>query len=128
MMKPKINITRLKNKLLILSLVLGNLPRTFFNLDKRINLSIFIERSTRIDFFYMYYVTSINFMILAYCLYKNKGVDKRISKFILILTVLDFLHLLLFASKGFGMAKIGIALFIYFLSNKIKNDKTKIAS
>lgn len=122
---------RAKNKLLFLALFIGNIPRTFFDLDTRFNLSLFIERSTRIDFFIMYYVNAINFMILAYCLHYHTGINKNVTKFILIMTILDFLHLLLFAMKGYGLAKIGIAFIIYWSLNHyqiLKNDKNKIPS
>lgn len=126
----KIN-NKVKNILLFLTFVIGNIPRIFFGSTERLNLSLLVERSTRIDFFAMYYVNAINFMILAFCLYNHKGIDKRISKFILIVTVLDFLHLLLFGMKGFGMAKIGLAIIIYWVINQINflyNDKNKIPS
>ena len=49
-----------------------------------------------------------------------KGVDKRIARFILIVCYLDFLHLMLFASQGYGFSKIGFAIAIYYTVGLIK--------
>jgi hypothetical protein len=78
----------------------------------RLNLALFVERSTRVDFFAMYYVNAISFLILAYCIHFNKGIDKRISKLILLITILDLIHLMFLAKQGYGMAKTGIAMAI----------------
>lgn len=99
-----------KNKILLSTLILGQLPTLFFGMTYRLNLSLFVERSTRVDFFAMYYVNAISFLILAYCIHFNKGIDKKISKLIFIITILDFLHLILVANQGFGMSKVGIAM------------------
>ena len=98
-----------KNSLLLSTYVLSLLTKLFFDTEKRINLSIFVERSTRLDFVALYYSIAINFIIMAYCLHYPKGIDKRVSRFILIITVLDLLHLLLLAKQGFGVAKIFIS-------------------
>lgn len=100
----------LKNHLLLSTYIISLLPKLFFDSDKRLNLGIFIERSTRIDFFVMHYTIAVNFLIMAYCLHYPKGIDKRVSRLIFIITILDFLHLLLFAKQGFGVAKIGLAI------------------
>lgn len=120
-----------KNKILLSTIFLGQIPSLFFGSKFRLTLSLFHERTARIDFFTMYYVNAISFMILAYCIHFNTGIDKKISKLIFIITILDFLHLLLIAKKGFGMAKVGIAMtFILYeyrfqLINFIKNQLKK---
>ena len=120
-----------KNKILLSTIFLGQLPSLFFGSKFRLTLSLFNERTARIDFFTMYYVNAITFLILAYCVHFSKGIDKKISKLIFIITILDFLHLLLFAKKGYGMAKVGIAIgFILYeyrfqLINFIKKRLTK---
>lgn len=104
----------MKNIFLISTFVIAQIPTIFFGRTERINLSLFIERSTRIDFFFMYYATAINFLIMAYCMHFPRGVSKKITKFILIITVLDLIHLSGFAKQKYGMAKIGLAVLIYF--------------
>ncbi len=111
-----------KNRILLSTFVIGNLPHIFFGNETRLNLSLFIERSTRIDWFAIHYVNAINFLILAYCVYRNEGIDKRFSLFVLIVTFIDFLHLLLFAMQGFGMAKIGLSALLYFIIKNKKNN------
>ena len=106
-----------KNIILFSTFLIGQIPSLFFGSKLRYNLSLFIERSTRIDFIALYYANAINFLILAYCVHFNKNIDQRISKFILIVTIVDFFHLFLFASMGFGMAKIGICIIIYYIKN-----------
>jgi len=93
------------------------IPKLFFENDFRLNLGLLVERSTRVDFFSLYYCTAINFLIMAYCLHYPKNIDKRVTRFILIITILDLLHLLLFAKQGFGIVKIAIA-FLLFLSHE----------
>jgi len=103
----------MKNILLLAIYVIAQVPSLFFGTTERMNLSLFVTRSTRLDFFTYYYAVGINFLILAYCLHFNKGVSKKVTLFILIIMALDFVHLLLFAKQGYGMSKIGLAILIY---------------
>ena len=119
-----------KNIVLLSTFVIGQIPTLFFGTVKRFNLALFVERSTRLDFFALYYANAINFLILAYCLHYSKNISKKATRFILIITSLDMIHLIGFAKQGYGMSKIGIALIIYFsyeyknyLFNFIKNEK-----
>lgn len=98
-----------KNSLLISTYVISMIPKLFYGSTERLNLGLIVERSTRIDFFFMYYGIHINFLILAYCLHFLNRIDKRVSKFILIISILDLLHLSLLSMQGFELAKIGIA-------------------
>ena len=119
-----------KNIVLLSTFIIGQIPTLFFSTVKRFNLALFVERSTRLDFFALYYANAINFLILAYCLHYSKNISKKVTRFILIITSLDMIHLIGFAKQGYGMSKIGIALIIYFsyeyrnyLFNFIKNEK-----
>lgn len=114
---------RFKNTLLLSTFIIGQLPVIAFGSAKRLNLSFFIDRSTRIDFFMMYYANAISFLILSFLLTYPKGVDRRIARFIFIICYFDFLHLLLFASQKFGMAKIAIAIVVYYLWELYKKWK-----
>ena len=113
----------IKNTLLLSTFIIGQIPVIFFGSAKRLNLSFFVERSTRIDFVAMYYANAVSFLILSYLLTYPKGVDRRISRFILIICYFDFLHLLLFASQKFGMAKIAMAIVVYYLWEMYKKWK-----
>lgn len=108
-----------KNALLISTFFIGKIPSLFFGMSERLNLSFFVERSTRLDFFAMYYVNAVSFLILAYCIRFNRGIHKWVSSLILTITALDLLHLMFFAKQGFGSAKIGIALLIVAYSNRL---------
>ena len=114
---------KFKNTMLLSCFVIGQLPALFFSNAKRLNLSFFVERSTRIDFFMMYYSNAIAFVILAYLLAYPKGVNKSVARFVLIVCYLDFLHLMLFASRGFGMTKLAIAILVYWIYEIIKKWK-----
>lgn len=105
----------MKNVLLLAIFIIAQIPSLFFGTTERLNLAIFVTRSTRLDFFAYYYAVGINFLIMAYCLHYNKGISKKVTRFILIVMCLDLIHLLLFAKQGFGMAKIGIAIIIYLI-------------
>jgi len=104
-----------KNVLLLSTFVIGQIPSLFFGTVKRWNLALFVERSTRLDFFAMYYANAINFLILAYCLHYSRQISKKATRFILIVTSLDIIHLIFFAKQGYGMSKIGIAIIIYII-------------
>lgn len=104
----------MKNKILFSVFLISQVPSLFFSdTTDRMNLSLITIRSTRLDFVALYYGNAISFLIMAYCLHYKRGIDHRITKFILIVTCLDFLHLLVFAKQGFGMSKIGLAILIY---------------
>tara|TARA_R110000803_G_scaffold69058_2_gene131203 strand:+ start:589 stop:945 length:357 start_codon:yes stop_codon:yes gene_type:complete len=117
---------RYKNALLFSCFLIGQIPAIFYGSVERLNLSLFVERSTRVDFFMMYYANAVSFLILSHLIVYPKGVDKRIARFILIICYLDLLHLLLFASQGFGMVKIGIGIGAYYLYRLIKKRNDKI--
>ena len=112
---------RIKNTLLIGVLILSQVPSVFFGTTERMNLSLLVERSTRLDFVAMYYVNAIDFLILSYCLWFPKGINVNIKFFIFLMCLLDLFHLLLFAKQGFGITKMGIAVIIYFIYDTIKN-------
>lgn len=107
-----------KDILLCLTFILSYLPKIFYGSSLRYNLSLFVERSTRVDFFAMHYSNTINFLILAYCLHFKDNIDNRITLFILVITILDFFHLLLFAKQGYGITKIGLAILIFYTLKK----------
>ncbi len=106
---------KFKNILLLSTYLLGHLPSMFFGIDTRYSLSLLGEKTSRIDFFALYYCWAITFVILAYCLWSPKGINKRIIKFIFIVSLLDFLHLIVLAMQGFGVTKFGIAMVIVFI-------------
>lgn len=116
---------RYKNIILFSVFLIGQIPTIFFGTAKRMNLAFFVERSTRLDFWTMYYANAFSFLILAHLIKYPKGVDKRIARFILIVCYLDIIHLVFFAKQGFGMAKIGaaIALFYIYALYKKSNDQ-----
>jgi len=115
--------SKVKNTLLLSCFAIGQLPALFFGNAQRLNLSFFVERSTRIDFFMMYYSNAIAFVILSYLLVFPKGINKSVARFVLIVCYLDFLHLMLFASRGFGMTKLALALIVYFIYEYLKKWK-----
>jgi len=92
----------------------------FYGEVERYNLCLLIERSTRVDFFAYYYSIAIQMLILAYCIHWNEGLNKKITKFIFVVTILDLIHLGLLASQGFGVSKIGIAALIIFYPDIIE--------
>lgn len=102
----------LKNKLLLSTYVISMIPSFFFGSCYRLNLGLLIERSTRVDFFFMYYGVSINYLILTYCVLFPKGIDKRVGLLVFIISALDLIHLILLGKQGFGLTKIGFAIAI----------------
>ena len=100
------------NTALIATFILSQIPFAFKGQTFRVDWYLFIEHTKRIDYAILFYAYSINFIILSYILHYKKKVDKRLTRLILTITVLDLIHLLLIAKQGFGMAKIGIAVLI----------------
>jgi len=80
----------------------------------RVDWYLLIDFTRRIDFAVMYLSTSINFLIISYCLYKPKGIHKEIKEFIFIVCLLDLIHYLLISRVYFGMVKIFLAIIIYY--------------
>lgn len=105
-----------KNLLLSSTYLLSQIHR-YFKDSGSIWLSVFHgrERPTDIQQAIFYYTLSINFIILSYCMHFNRGVDRRLSLLILIMTVLDFIHLFLYAKIGFGFVKIFLSIIIFAL-------------
>lgn len=107
-------MTKAKNILLLSTYVLAYLPKMFYGTTERLSLGFLVERSTRLDFFVMYYAIALQFLILAYCVKFPDGIHEKVSELILIISVLDIVHLMLLSGQGFGMVKIGIAVLILY--------------
>lgn len=103
---------KLKNGIILGTYVISLVPKLFYKNPKEIELGIFIKRCTRIDFAAIHYSIVINFFILAYCMHYNKGLDKKVTRLIMIISVLDIMHLALFAKQKFGLVKIFIAVLL----------------
>ena len=86
------------------------LPSMFYSSDTRIQMSLLLDDTRKVGFVVYYYTIAINFLLLTYCLHYNKGLDKRVTRLLLIIAGLDLVHLVTISKQGFGMAKIGIAL------------------
>lgn len=84
------------------------------------------DNTTRLDFVALYYSIAINFLILSYCLHYPKGIDKRLSRFILLICSFDLIHLFLAAKQGFGVVKVGTALMIVLLYEYYKSKKSGV--
>lgn len=113
--------SKLKNIVLLLMLVFSSVRRCFFKNEERVEWYIFTPESLnngiRIDWMVYFYTISINFLILAYCLKYPFGISKKIKDSILVMCILDFLHLVLYAGVGFEFFKILIWLIIIVLRN-----------
>ena len=116
---------RYKNIALLSTYIISQIPSYFVDSDSSFWLSIMRvrENPTHISFLLFYYGIAVNFFILAYCLHFKRNVSKKVTTLILIISVLDFIHLLFLAKQGFGTVKIALAFFIYFLIKRFyKND------
>ncbi len=108
----------MKNWILISLYILAQIPSTFFGTTAKRNLALidyFVYNEMTIDWFTYFYVNYLSFLLLAYCLHYNKGIKKGVTRFILIVSILDMIHLMLGAMQGYGMSKIGIAILIFFI-------------
>ena len=117
-----------KNILLSLTYFISLVPKLFYGTKERYWLSLLKarENTTRLDFIALYYTQVISMLILAYCLHFPKGVDKRLTLFILWICVLDFIHLALYAKQGFGVTKVFLAFTIAVVYDFIKNKKNGV--
>ena len=103
----------IKNTFLASTFIISQIHTMFRGKQTRVDWYMLIEKTTRIDYAVYFSGIAINFLILAYCLHYPRGISRNITRFILIVTILDVIHLVLFAKQGFGISKIGIALLIY---------------
>ena len=109
-----------KNHLLISTYILSLIPKAFFDNDKEYQLGIIKGWSTTLDWHATFYTAILGFFVMAYCLHYPNGIDRRLTRMILVLTILDFIHLVLFAMQGFGLLKIFIAFVIVVFYDVIK--------
>ena len=111
-----------KNNLLLGTYVISMIPIMFFDFDKKkeYKIGLFHEWSTTMDWICIFYSAIIGFLIMAYCLHYPKGIDRRLTRMIFVLTILDFIHLVLFAMQGFGLLKIILAFVIVVFYDIIK--------
>jgi hypothetical protein len=109
-----------KNHLLISTYILSLIPKAFFDNDKEYQLGIIKGWNTTLDWHATFYTAIIGFFVMAYCLHYPKGIDRRVTRMILVLTILDFIHLVLFAMQGMGLFKILLSFTIVILYDVIK--------
>lgn len=114
-------MVKLKNIVLLSMLVFSSIRKCFFKDNSRVEWYIFspesLSNGIRIDWMVYFYTISINFLILAYCLKYPNGISTKIKESILVMCILDFLHLILYAGVGFEFFKILIWLIIIVLRN-----------
>lgn len=103
----------MKNWIIISLYLLAQIPTHFFGTTATRNLALtdyFIKYEMTLDWVVYFYVNYLSFLLLAYCVHYNKGINKSVTRFILIVSILDMIHLMIGAMQGYGMAKIGIAI------------------
>lgn len=119
--------SNVKNILLAIVCFISLLPSIFYGEETRINMGFFVDRPTRIDYFVKNYGNLISFLIYAYCLKYPKGINKELLTAVLLISVLDLLHYILFSGAsllyikliigfGYGFRERFIQLFKYIKS------------
>jgi len=118
---------KIKNGLLLSMPLISNLKKAFqqkpFELRERVDWYLFLDYTKRIDFAVMYYTVVVNFLILSYCLFSPKGIVTEVKFFILVICILDMIHMTLTAGQGFGVAKIGLAVFITSIVSRLNKGR-----
>lgn len=99
--------------------LISQIPTIFYSSSKKVgwylvNLFSEVQVYEKIGIWMYYWGVSLNFLILAFCINYPNNISKKVSNFILIVTILDVLHLLYNGKQGFGFAKIGVAIIIYY--------------
>lgn len=115
----------LKNSLLLSTAFLSMLHTLFYGLKTRVDWYLFIDYTRRLDFAVMYLTTSINFIILSYCMMYPQGIYRDVKRFILIICILDLIHYLTVSKVYFGIHKIVFAVLIFYCYRFFKNGKIK---
>lgn len=105
-------MNKIKNLLVLFVFFIGDIHSLFYGSVARLNLGLFVERSTRIDMFVMYYANAISFLVLAYLLHNPKGIDKRVTRLLLLVTIIDLVGMMLLSGQVFGITKIIVAFMI----------------
>jgi hypothetical protein len=118
------NFVSYKNYLLLLTPLIGHLYTLFRGSSERVSWWL-TDNTRRIDYAVMYYSISINFLILSFCLMYPKGINKKVRKFILILSSLDMMHLMLVSKLKFGIFKILLAFIIYSVTELLESKSLK---
>lgn len=120
-----------KNHLALAATFITLLPKLFFEYEQKIQLSLFIERDVTAAWFVWHYAHAIQFAVFTYLILFNRGLVMDVKRFIFAITCLDIVHLMLFAMRGYGVVKIGLAILIVMIWNGtmgriINNTKDRI--
>lgn len=116
-------LRKYKNIILLSTVALGMLHTLFHGSKTKVDMYLFLDYSRRIDYAIMHLTTSINFLILAYCLMYPIGVSRDVKRFILIICSLDLIHYLTVSKVYFGVHKIIFAVLIFYIYRIYKNGK-----
>jgi len=117
---------RFKNTLLLSTVGLSMLHTLFHGMKTKVDIYLFIDYSRRIDYAIMNLTTSVNFLILSYCLMYPKGISIDTKRFILIICILDLIHYITVSKVYFGTVKIIFAVILFYLYRYLKNDIKRI--
>lgn len=107
---------------LLLSLVLISQAHIVFR-DSNIKIDWFLFTDTKrfLNFSIFQLCIYIKFIVLSYCIIYNDNINKRIAKYLLILSVLDVFHFFLTSGLGYEIIKIITGVIIlYILGKKYK--------
>lgn len=105
----------LKNTILILTPFFSMIHTLFHGHKTRVDWYLFVDYTRRIDFAVMYLTTSINFIILSYCLLYPKGILKDVRLFIFLVCALDLIHYVTVSRLYFGVYKVFLAVIIFYI-------------
>jgi len=61
------------------------------------------------------FVKHFSEMVLLYCLFKPKGVDKNLVLFFLVVTFFDVLHFVFLSGFGYEKLKVFVSFFVFLI-------------
>lgn len=87
----------------------------FFPRKEEIDLFLFIEHERSLRFTIFMYGLYIKMIIMAYCLWKPRRINRDIPLIILISALIDFIHWFTFSGIGFWEIKLIATFFVYYI-------------
>ena len=113
--------TTFKNNLLVITIPISQIHILFREYEPKLDWFIFSDKTRYLDFIVFLLGIYIKFIVLSFVALKPYGVDKRLIRYILIVSILDIFHFFLTSGLEYEVLKLftGV-LILYFLGKKYK--------
>lgn len=104
----------------LLSIFSISYAHTFFRNMGVIDVFLFIKHERNVSFTVFMTGVYVKLIILSYCIWNPKDINRNVGFFVFIASVIDFIHWFTLSGIGFWQEKLILTFFVYYSVKKIR--------